>query len=96
MAHINFTLPVHKLTQHPVSGPQSVSYLHRVLPGHHSAPVSSQDGIMTVEENADFPQASEHTAPTSYELERKASVAGWEEVRHKILLAQVEMAGMSY
>ena len=98
MAHINFSLPVLKLIQHPIAGPQSVSYLHRVLPGHLSAPAPPQADIASVKEEnaglADFTQPFEYAVPTGYELERKASISGWEEVRHKILLAQIEMAGM--
>ena len=51
MAHMNLTLPALKLTQHPVSGPRSVSYLQRVLPAHDSTPASSQDDILTVDES---------------------------------------------
>ena len=32
--------------------------------------------------------------PTAYELERKAAIVGWEQIRRKMLCAVVEAGGM--
>ncbi len=103
MAHRSFSLPALKLTKHNKSGSKSVSYLPRTTP-NKSAPITPILQEVQFEGSDD---QSSHQAfsdrvtetrmleePTTYELEMKASVIGWEQIRRKLLGAVVEGSGM--
>ena len=98
MAQLKFTLPALKLTKHHRSGSQSVSYLPRILPGHRQElPLVQTQEDNLQERNAIvddlLPENGIPEVPTSYELERKSSIAGWNEVRKGILSAVTELSG---
>ncbi len=84
MAHMSFSLPV--------------SYLHRSLPTQQSeSSVQDPHDVQSSAWGDDAEDAALDQSvvePTGYELERKASIAGWEEIRRGTLHAVVEMTGI--
>ena len=104
MAHRSFTLSALKLTKHPVAGPKSVSYISTVLPGQESTSGSQYQAQDVDRSYIDMDtdstacpfepdDSSYFTEPTGYELERKASILGWQGARKAMLEAVVEAAG---
>ncbi len=97
MAQLKFTLPALKLTKHHKSVSQSVSYLPRILPGQgqelptvQTQEDDTQDMDYLVQPDTGIPELIE---PTGYELERKSSIAGWNEIRKGMLSAVIAISG---
>ena len=98
MAYCNFSLPALKLTKHKQAGSKSVSYLPRELPRNPTT-LQSQDQLQAmVTSSMDGCSGMNETAPledaTAYELEVKAAISGWEQIRRQMLDAVVEGVGM--
>lgn len=109
MAYSRFPLPCLKLTQRPAFGQQSVNVIQRGVPDSlqnsmqvpdeaSGDPSGSEDSDSATKGDLDtdsflFP-TSDPNEPTTYELEQKSSVAGWEGVRSGILTAVTELQAM--
>ncbi len=105
--HFAFSLPALKLTKHNKSGCKAVSYLPRTTL-KKSAPIQlsqKEDQLAASEEDGpslqgfldvNLPRTGTTFLedPTSYELEKKASVVGWKQIRKEMLIAVVEGSGM--
>ena len=102
MAYRRFPLPALKLTQRPAFGQKSEKVIQRGV--SDSQPVSSynepkeypdespENSSRFASPFAMLQPITELKEPTDYELESKASVAGWERVRNGMLRAVTEAA----
>lgn len=106
MAYSRFPLPCLKLTQRPAFGQKTVNILQRGVPDPQQnsiqvsdeacgseAPDSAKESDLDTDSFL-FPTMSDPDEPTTYELEQKSSVAGWEGVRNGILTAVTELQAM--
>ena len=108
MAYRRFPLPCLKLTQRPAFGQKSVNVIQRGVPDSQQNPQqnsiqaapeegSCSEACDSASEGGDyclFPTMFGPSEPTTYELERRSSVAGWEGVRSGILTAVTEIQAM--
>ena len=98
MAQRSFSLPALKLTKHNKAGSKSVSYLPRTLP-RKSPSLQIQDQLqeavtLCVDGCIEMSETPPLEEPTAYELESKAAIVGWEQIRRMMLCAVVEAGGM--
>ena len=103
MATKRVSLPALKVTKRPAHGKKAVTYFKRKVGKLEKSffkdlrkeRASCSDGDASCLE--DYMQASTHTTvnePTCHELESRALIAGWENIRHTIRAAISEAAAL--
>jgi len=96
-----FRLRPLKLTSKQAGKKKQVEYIYRGISKSHEESIKSSSKSAALADlytssTQDFcgPSETATSVPTCYELESKASVAGWEAIRHKLLNVVTESAAM--